>query len=161
MTTIAVRAGTMASDSCIAEDNGTIITRQSKLTRTPHDLIIGGAGDCSDRDWLNMLSKVRKSSLLPSLMDFANARQPKSIISLLILFPNREVWSLEGPEDGPTQMFRITAPFVAIGAGSAAAIGAMKMGASARRAVEIACEVDINSRAPVFTMSLAPIKRAN
>jgi hypothetical protein len=47
---------------------------------------------------------------------------------------------------------RIHEKFFAIGTGADAAMGAMHAGATARRAVEIACKLDINSGLPVVVM---------
>jgi hypothetical protein len=49
---------------------------------------------------------------------------------------------------------RIIEPFYAIGSGAKAALGAMHAGASARRAVEIACRIDPYSTPPIVTMRL-------
>lgn len=46
--------------------------------------------------------------------------------------------------------------FYAVGSGAKAAMGAMHMGADARRAVEIACKIDPYSAPPIYTMSLTP-----
>ena len=154
MTTIAVRGNTMASDACHNQGDGTIFVLQSKLHRTEHGLIIGGAGDCSDRDLLALLDKVKNPASLPSLNELSAACHRFSDLSMLILFPNREIWCLDRTigdhGDGPMELFRMHAPFAAIGSGQAAAMTAMRMGASAPRAVEEACKCDIYSRPPVF-----------
>lgn len=49
---------------------------------------------------------------------------------------------------------RIIDPFYAVGSGAKAALGAMHMGAGARRAVEIACAIDPMSAPPIVTMRL-------
>lgn len=47
-----------------------------------------------------------------------------------------------------------TAPFYAIGCGAKAALGAMHMGASARKACAVACRVDPLCDFPIVSMSL-------
>ena len=47
----------------------------------------------------------------------------------------------------------------AIGSGAKAAMGAMLAGTNARRAVEIACEIDPYSAPPVVTMALPKVKK--
>jgi hypothetical protein len=70
--------------------------------------------------------------------------------TLLVVKPNGEAFygydsfHLSGP---------ITADCYAIGSGEGPAHGAMRAGASAERAVEIACDVDIWSSLPVITIS--------
>jgi hypothetical protein len=48
------------------------------------------------------------------------------------------------------------APYAAIGGGAALAVGAMAMGASAHRAVEIACDLHPGSALPVTTLAAEP-----
>jgi hypothetical protein len=48
------------------------------------------------------------------------------------------------------------APYAAIGGGAALAMGAMAMGASAHRAVEIACDLHPGSALPVTTLTADP-----
>lgn len=48
--------------------------------------------------------------------------------------------------------------FYAIGSGAKAALGALHAGASARRAVEIACQIDPSTGPPVVTMRLGSAK---
>lgn len=48
--------------------------------------------------------------------------------------------------------------FYAVGSGTKVALGAMAMGASAKRAVEIACEFDPYTAPPVLTMRLRKTK---
>ena len=49
---------------------------------------------------------------------------------------------------------KILEKFYAIGSGAKAALGAMHMGADARKAVQIACKVDTLSSTPIVTMRL-------
>jgi ATP-dependent protease HslVU (ClpYQ) peptidase subunit len=49
---------------------------------------------------------------------------------------------------------RVLEPFYAIGSGCKAALGAMHMGADARRAVQVACKVDTYSGTPIVVMEL-------
>jgi hypothetical protein len=48
--------------------------------------------------------------------------------------------------------YQVRAPFFAVGSGSELALGAMAVGASAERALEIACEYDNGTKGPVETL---------
>jgi len=50
---------------------------------------------------------------------------------------------------------RVLEKFYAVGSGAKAALGAMHMGADAKKAVEIACRIDPYTRPPITVMSLA------
>ena len=56
--------------------------------------------------------------------------------------------------DGYCRPERVLEPFYAIGSGAKAAWGAMHAGASARKAVAIACKIDPYSAPPITFMSL-------
>lgn len=157
MTTIAARSGIMACDSAWSDD-GKILHLQSKITRTKHGLLIGGAGDCSDRDIMGYLSSIRRSAELPTLSDLASLVQPKSDLSLLIYFPDRELWLFDKGEDSPAELYRIESPYFAIGSGRLLALVAMDLGCSAVRAVEVACTRDNASRLPVHHQQLKPVR---
>jgi len=49
---------------------------------------------------------------------------------------------------------RVLEKFYAVGSGAKAALGAMHMGASARRAVAVACRIDPYTAPPIVTMRL-------
>ena len=154
MTTIAVRAGIMACDSAISETSGDLISLQSKIVRTKHGVLIGGAGDCSDRDLMKVLETVRQPNDFPSLKDLANTLSPHSDIGLLLYFPDRQIWRLEIEKDAPLELWRIEAPFAAIGSGAPCAMTAMDLECSAIRAVEMACKRDSKCKPPVHHLAL-------
>jgi hypothetical protein len=56
--------------------------------------------------------------------------------------------------DAYCRPYKIELEFYAIGSGAKAALGAMHMGASAERAVEVACEIDPYTMRPIVVMSL-------
>jgi ATP-dependent protease HslVU (ClpYQ) peptidase subunit len=150
MTTIAVKGSVMASDSCWAFDD-TPISKQSKIYRTEHGLLIGSAGGFDDRDFIMTMQKVKKSAELPKLSEFGACFHEQSELEALILFPNREVWLFCKDKATSCSLNHLRGtPYAAIGSGAKQALTAMRMGASAYKAVEIACEMDINSRTPVF-----------
>jgi 20S proteasome alpha/beta subunit len=68
--------------------------------------------------------------------------------ALLVCKETRKCWRLDG--DYWEQLDR---PFYAIGSGRDFAMGAMQAGASAERAIEVACELDAYSSKPVEVVS--------
>lgn len=138
MTTIAVRNGIIAADSRMTVDGR--MTKCVKLFRRGGD-VLGLAGDDAPAlmfvDWYGT-GKPRPHLLVEGNSDF----------HVLALDSKRRVFLYDKWCRGE----RITAPFFAIGTGADAAMGAMYAGADARRAVAVACKVDINSGLPVVWM---------
>ncbi len=138
MTTIAVRGGLMAADSRMTHDGR--MTRCVKLFKRA-GAVIGLAGDDAPAmmfiDWYGS-GRSRPEILVTGAADF----------HALVLDEKKRVWLFDKWCRGE----RITAPFFAVGTGADAAMGAMHAGADARRAVSIACKVDINSGLPVVYM---------
>lgn len=150
MTTIAYRAGIMACDSAWSDDN-TVVLHQNKIVRTKHDVLIGSAGESSDRDFLLMMENIRRPGDLPRLKDLEAVFHEGAEMSFLISFWSGELWSLEKTEHKGAGLFRVEQPFLAIGSGFAHAMTAMDLKCSAERAVTLACKRDKGSRLPVHT----------
>lgn len=135
MTTVAVRAGVMAADSRMTHEGRP--TRCEKLFRRA-GAVIGVAGDDAPAlvfvDWYGT-GRARPEVLIAGAADF----------HALVIDDRNRVWLFDKWCRGE----RIRAPFFAIGTGADAATAAMFMGANARRAVAVACRVDINSGLPV------------
>ena len=72
--------------------------------------------------------------------------------TVLVITKDARVYAFEGDSWYPLQ-----GEFLAWGSGQDAALGAFHMGATARRAVEIACKVDRNSGPPVNCIKLDDI----
>ena len=66
-------------------------------------------------------------------------------VSGILVEPNGSIWVINGDGDKA----RLEAPYVASGSGRIVALGALAAGASAERAIEIACELDAYTRGPV------------
>lgn len=145
MTCVAVRAGIMAADTQSTFSNMKSIV--PKLARFP-DMIIGGAGTVTDRN-----------VLIEWYVQGANRSDPprftvygeKPDVNLLVLYRDGTVRYV----DHWLNNREIKEAFFAIGSGCEAAMGAMYMGADARRAVEIAALVDVNTGGPIETMFFA------
>jgi ATP-dependent protease HslVU (ClpYQ) peptidase subunit len=148
MTTIAFRGGIMACDSAFSA-NDIIFTRQTKLTHTKHDVIIGFAGVCADADLLHFLEKIRTPRGLPSLVETKAMLDDRADLAALVSFPRHGLWQITKEPEHPVQLFRLRGAYGAIGSGTMSAITSMLLKKDAEEAVKIACEVDINSRLPV------------
>jgi ATP-dependent protease HslVU (ClpYQ) peptidase subunit len=149
VTTIAVRNGVMAADSRVTvqtEEGGSRVFRCEKLypirlERKP--AVVGVAGGSFDGlaflDWLVSGSTEPPDRLLDGEADFTAL-----VLTQHGLF-EYDKWCR--PE-------RVLERFYAVGSGTKAALGAMHMGATAHRAVSIACKIDPYSAPPIVTMSL-------
>lgn len=135
MTTIAVRNRLMAADSRQTFESRP--NRCEKLYRRA-GAVIGVAGDEGPAlvfvDWYGT-GRARPEILVTGEADF----------HALVLDDKGRVFLFDKWCRGE----RIRAPFFAIGTGADAATAAMHMGADARRAVAVACKVDINSGLPI------------
>jgi hypothetical protein len=130
----------MAADTRMAIDGR--MNRCEKLFRRAGALI-GLAGDDAPAliflDWYGT-GRARPELLVTGEADF----------HALVLDDKRRIWLYDKWCRGE----RISEPFYAIGTGADAALGAMHMGASAVRAVKVACKIDINSGLPAVYMKV-------
>lgn len=143
MTTIAYTAGIMAADTRAYAGFNTPLGRKTKIRRLDDGTLIG----CS----------TNQVGLGEAVMDwYAAGADPKSTpdveqtkFSLLVVKPNGEAFYafdnflIAGPIHGE---------YFAIGSGEGIAHGAMRAGASAERAVEIAADTDVWTGLPVITL---------
>ncbi len=138
MTIIAYRDGVMAADTCVTDS---FITNGMKLHKKSGH-IIGFCGDVAQAlvfvDWFFNQKKNRKP-------DLASETGWEALVL---------------NKDGVTTWDRSLRPipmedhFYAIGSGANLAMGAMEHGASAKKAVEIACKRDPYCRLPVTVLKL-------
>jgi ATP-dependent protease HslVU (ClpYQ) peptidase subunit len=155
MTTIAYKDGMMACDSCWTIGN-IHVTSLSKITRLPSGALLGQAGDNDCREMENFLSKVKTPRGLPTRKELLDLRLEYA--GLLVL-PSKHIFKItcrEDPLDYKDEVgfTPISRKFAATGSGNELAIGAMAAGKTAREAVAIACEFDINTRGPVHVVRL-------
>lgn len=150
MTTIVYRDGIMAADSrCTmnTEAGGSRVSKCEKLYRKTtvdkEDVIIGLAGDSGPGlvflDWFGTGVKEPPASLIEGDGDF----------TALVL---RRAGLFE--YDKWCRGEQVRGRFYAVGSGAKAALGALYMGASAKRAVQIACKIDPYSAGPIVQMSI-------
>ena len=140
MTTIAYRDGVLAADSASCA-GGTWSGSTRKIGRAPDGSIAALSGTVVDCHavlrWVEHGMDERK-------------RPVEQDVAGLLITADGTVYLVEG--NAPPAP--ITAPFYAAGSGRQIALGAMAAGASAQRAVEIACEWDTGSRGPVVVERL-------
>ena len=136
MTVIAIKDGVLACDSGVFSLDGAYRGSVAKALIMDDGYVIGMAGPCGA--FAALLAAAGGAG-------FAGYELPEDT-SVLMLTPDGEVRQMDGPHMGWAV---IDAPFHAIGSGAHIAIGAMAAGASAERAVEIACEWAEGCRGPV------------
>jgi hypothetical protein len=147
MTTIAYRQGVMAADTrAYAGFNGQL-GEKTKIRRLPDGTMIGastnqvGLGEAL----LNWYEAGADPAKAPGKLN-------ESKFTLLVVKPEGEAFyaydtfMLSGP---------VRAEFYAIGSGAEYALGAMAHGAGPEYAVEIACQYDVWSAAPVMALTRA------
>jgi hypothetical protein len=154
MTTIAYRSGVIAADSRTTthtEEGGSRVFRCEKLYRKfpghPDEVILGTAGETFSSlvfvDWYGT-GKKRPSELIDGDADFT-----------VLAFTRKGLFEYDKWCRGE----RILNSFYAVGSGAKAAMGAMHMGASAQKAVEIACRIDPFSAPPIVAWRLGKITK--
>lgn len=137
-----------------------------KIHRTSAGALVGQAGDNDARAILALLDKVKRESDLPTRA--ALCATGIDFEGLLVL-PNGSVFCVaSGRVDA--QGFAVDdadvgvwpaatiGGYAAVGSGSEAALAAMDAGASAARAVEIACRRNVYCRPPVHSVRLRPAR---
>lgn len=144
MTTIVWRDGILAADTRAYSGSKTVIGLKSKIHRLHDGRLIG----CST-------SKVGVSEKLIRLVrehgtDFTF--EDEIPVQAMVINGDGSFFYFNDQDgfSGP-----IRAEYAAIGSGEDFALGALKMGTSAVKAVEIACELDVWSGGEIETLSLA------
>ena len=162
MTTIAFCAGILAADSRVTVDSeagGTRIFICQKLYRKTvkidgqtEEVILATAGESAPgelfTEWFGTgkdVTEMRDTFVLGEA-DFE-----------VLVLKHDGLFEV----DKYCHLSRILNKFYAVGSGAKAAMGAMHMGASAKKAVEIACKIDPYSAPPIYTMSLTPAVKKN
>lgn len=144
MTTIAIKHGMMAADSRVSletEAGGARMFRCEKLYRIMlgrKQAIVGLAGGSFDGlEFLDWLIAGKKDP--PQRLIDGDAAFTAVVLTRNGLF-EYDRWC---------RADKILEPFYAVGSGAKAALGAMHAGASAQKAVQIACKIDYYSGGPV------------
>lgn len=144
MTTIVYRDGVMAADSRAYAGNKQPLGFKTKIFRLADGSLFGASsskvGQC---DKLRRMVEDRGTE---TIFDKEVAAQG------ILVKPNGDVFYFNDQDawSGPIQT-----DCAAIGSGEEYAMGALKMGASAEKAVQIAIECDVWSGGPITVMALA------
>jgi hypothetical protein len=141
VTTIVYRDGIMACDSQIT--SGDIkYAKAKKIRRLGGGALIGVCGD-----WFagyRLMMGLRDDGTLPSgLLEITKGAQ-----GILVFPDDRSQWVIMGGKSGG--IAPALGPYLTDGSGFAVAMAAMMGGADAVKAVQIACELDVNSSLPVY-----------
>lgn len=137
MTTIAIRDGIMAADTSVWE--GCYRGSKQKIVRTSLGHLFATCGDSGITERLaKWIEDGESEDRLPRIVE-------KTDFAALVLYRDGSV----GHYTERFMRSMIDGPFFALGSGNEFALGAMAMGASAEKAVEIACQFDPWSRGPV------------
>jgi hypothetical protein len=155
MTTIAIRAGIIAYDSRVCEQDGTVrpVLSHKAIMGKNHPVIYAGGGWTSE-----IASSWRK---LEAMKTLPWNRKLKPNINLGLRDDETEIFIMYGSGEvmciDQRGWYMMEGPFIALGTGKDAALGAMHMGADAQRAVEIATLVDNRSGPPVHSLKAVDI----
>ena len=136
MTVITIKDGVLACDSG-ATAYGVHVGTVSKARRLGDGSVVAVSGHME-----------QASHLLSQMEQDGRAEIAGDEVCAAWLMPDGGIRVLDGP---CPEWAEIEAPFFALGSGSALAYGAMAAGASAERAVEIACDMATDCRGPVRT----------
>jgi ATP-dependent protease HslVU (ClpYQ) peptidase subunit len=151
----------MASDSCWTGEGDVQEVSAIKIRRLPSGALLGFSGANDAREMEELLAKVKTPKQLPSRATLAAIRADHGGILVL---PGGRVFKVctslkENCKDSEVGVWEVNRGFATTGSGCDIALGAMAAGKSAREAVAIACKYDINSRLPVHSLELLPVKR--
>ena len=149
MTCIAYRHGVLAADRAVTS-NGSRLYDVCKVSRRADGALIAVAGSMGE-------AVAMKRWLLDGANGQAPTHRENNGTEAVLVLPSGDVYEWEsGVMIGP--IFPAAGrDFFAWGSGAPAALGAMMMGASAKKAVEVASQVNLYTSAAVDCVSLEPI----
>jgi len=140
MTTIVYRDGVMAADTAVF-DRGVYVGQAIKIFRSVNGTLGGVAGCFGDSSAFGVWFKNGFDEETP---DFKDADSEG-----LIVHKNGDAeWVGKDKKRFPIQ-----AEYHTIGSGFLVAMGALHIGASALRAVEVAADLDCTTRRPIMTLT--------
>ena len=141
MTVIAWDGETLAADRQLSH-NGTKFETTKIIKYANH--LIGVAGDSAPArafiNWYTLQNSVNPYTLQTSDHAGYPLNLEKNTFTAIVIKPNKLVFMYVS--DGVYPIDISDTKFIAIGSGRDSALGALHMGASARRSVEIACLLD-------------------
>jgi ATP-dependent protease HslVU (ClpYQ) peptidase subunit len=153
MTTLAYRNGVMAADSkCSAAE--TNYSSATKIHKLPDGSLVGFCGRSTACE--RMLDVMKQASVSGGLSHDL-FQDCKGAQGLYVEATSGKVYFLQGGKH--SGYCELEGEVFADGSGFIVALAAMKAGATAEKAVEIACELDNNSGGPVVTLTLGNKKK--
>lgn len=154
MTTIAYKSGILVSDSQ-ASSQGSVCNRLCKVFKLDSGSLIGFSGDVYWKELINLFNPVLSPNDFPA---YDALKALDYDVGILYVFPNGSIYEIglsgNNATDASTFVWEVQPEFASVGSGSSYAVAAMKAGASARRAVEIACFFDTRSGLPLHQVKL-------
>jgi len=153
MTTVAYKAGVMASDSRCTDDAGVYIGRTPKMYRLANGALLGTAGDADARCVIELLNKSTAKKL-PARKELAALEVDfRGILAFqngAVFYVDIYVWEIgEASCQWGAQVYEVEEGVAAIGSGEQFALGAMRAGKSAKDALSVACHFDSFSSPPI------------
>lgn len=143
MTTIVWDGKTLAADKQLNDNS--IALSSTKIYKFENHLLFA-AGAMTD---IQAMLEWWKRGADPK--DFPSSQSVKeNMIAFQIIKPDKTLWILEGHP----YPYQIENSKFAVGSGRNYALGALSMGADAVKAVEVACEWDLNSGCGIDTLTL-------
>ena len=133
MSTIAYRDGSIAGDTLCCSGWVRSGRVEAKITRGPSGVLAGAVGSATFAEKLLRWARLGRQGDPPKGEDTADRCDRGVVIEA-----DGRITVYEG--DGS---FTLDAPFFAMGSGRELALGAMAMGASAERAIEVASRLDV------------------
>lgn len=153
MTTIAYRKRVMAADSKTSFGDVSF-ANSTKIHKLSDGSLIGFSGTATGCE--RMLD-VMKHAVIGGGLNHDLFTDCKGASAIYVEAATEKVYCIEGGKR--SGYFELEGDFFADGSGFVVALAAMKAGASAERAVEIACELDNNSGGPVVMLTLGNKKK--
>lgn len=146
MTTVVATKDALYADSNVVDGNS--VFKAQKIYRIRGKLV-GCAGDQPMIDFfLDAFRRGTKRVRMPAEKRAAIPEGDRDFSALIV--DEEGIWHL----DQNYSMDLVQEPYMAVGSGGDAARGAMAAGATPEQAVEIACQIDSNSRGPVQRLYL-------
>lgn len=153
MTTIVAdtRTGVMVSDSKLtieydSKDRRPNVQALVQKIKRCGPALVGAAGTAP---WTEQVLRWAKGKRTRRIVFKPDVTGKKPDVEALVMVGGKIFHISEDGEPGEVKQ-----PFFAIGSGAQAALGALKAGVDAVRAVEIACEIDPNSELPAQILRL-------
>lgn len=153
MTTIAYRRGIMASDSKTSYGDVSF-ARSTKIHKLSDGSLVGFSGTATSCE---RMLEAMKHAIIGGGLTHDLFHECKGASAIYVEAATEKVYCIEGGKR--SGYFELEGEFFADGSGFIVALAAMKAGASAEKAVEIACELDNNSGGPVVTLTLGNKRR--